>query len=109
MNLGSKMPLLTRSLLIAALAVGAVAVSERPAKADVVVEVAPPAARVEVVGRAPSPHHFWIPGYWNWEGGRHVWMGGRWEMGRPGWGWHRAEWLHERGHWRFAPGYWHRG
>jgi hypothetical protein len=96
-----------RSAVVAGLAFGAVATSEQVARADVVVDVGPPAGRVEVVGRAPSPHHFWIPGYWSWAGGRHLWIGGRWEAARPGYEWRRAAWMHEGGHWRFAPGYWH--
>jgi len=47
------------------------------------VEVVPPPARVEVVP-APRPGYVWAPGYWAWEGGRHVWRGGHWVVVRPG-------------------------
>jgi hypothetical protein len=93
--------------LVAATLFCGIAAGEQTASAQVVV-VAPPRARVEVIGRAPSPHHFWIPGYWGWRGGGHVWVGGRWERVRPGWGWERAHWAHEGRGWRFAPGHWHR-
>ncbi|HEY2511970.1 MAG TPA: hypothetical protein VGI39_13980 [Polyangiaceae bacterium] len=79
---------------------------ERQAAAQIV-EVAPPAVRVEVIPPAP-PQHFWIAGYWGWHGGRHVWMPGRYERVRPGWGYERAHWAHERHGWHLAPGRWHR-
>jgi hypothetical protein len=100
-----------RRLALGAVVVGALVFGvlggERQAAAQVV-EVAPPAVRVEVVPRAPSPHVFWIGGYWGWRGGRHVWVGGRWEHARPGYGWERAHWAHEGHGWRLAPGRWHR-
>ena len=65
----------------------AVAVLSTPAFARVNrnfdVEVAPPPPRVEVVP-APRPGYVWAPGYWAWEGGRHVWRGGHWVVVRPG-------------------------
>jgi hypothetical protein len=94
------------ALLIAGLTCGMVA-SERDASAQVI-EIAPPVARVEVIGRPPSPHHFWAPGYWGWEGGRHVWVGGGWRAERPGWAWSAPRWGRQGRHWRLAPGHWHR-
>jgi hypothetical protein len=109
-NSGGSSPVLrffVRAVVIGGLAMGAVVTAEHTAAAqEVVVAVAPPAERVEVVGRAPSTHHFWMPGYWSWAGGRHVWVGGRWELNRPGWGWQRDTWVHEGRGWRFAPCRW---
>ncbi len=45
---------------------------------------APPVARFEVVGRAPSARHFWAPGYYRWTGARYNWVGGSWTIRRPG-------------------------
>jgi hypothetical protein len=90
----------------ATLGCGVVA-GEHTASAQVIA-VAPPAVRVEVMGRPPSPAHFWIPGYWGWRGTRHVWVGGRWERSRPGWAYSNAHWAHEGHGWRLAPGHWHR-
>lgn len=99
---------LASALVLAGALVGGIVVTERTASAQVVT-VAPPSVRVEVVGRPPSPQHFWIPGYWNWRaGGGHVWVGGRWEHARAGYGWQRARWAREGHGWRFAPGRWHR-
>jgi hypothetical protein len=94
--------------IVTGVAVGSIA-SESTAAAQVVdIQIAPPAPRVEVVGRPPSSRHFWIPGYWAWNGGRHEWVGGRWEVTRAGWGWENPVWVHHDHGWRFAPGHWRR-
>jgi hypothetical protein len=101
--------LIGRLLVPAFIVASGLVASERPAAAaTVVIEAAPPPMRVEVMGRAPSPAHFWIPGYWAWRQGGHVWVGGRWEHARTGYGWERARWVHEGRRWRLAPGRWHR-
>jgi hypothetical protein len=84
-----------------------VALSERPAAAQVV-EIAPPAVRVEAIPAPPAPRYFWVGGYWGWRDGRHCWIDGRWERERPGWAYARPYWARERHNWRFAPGHWHR-
>jgi hypothetical protein len=55
-----------------------------PASAAVIVGVAPPPVRVEVVPRA-RVGYIWTPGYWRWNGHHHVWVGGYWLPARPGW------------------------
>lgn len=97
--------LILSSLVAVTLACG-LALGEGTASAQVVT-VAPPAVRVEVMGRPPSPAHFWIPGYWNYGPHGHYWVGGRWERNRPGYGWSRAHWGREGRGWRFSPGRWH--
>lgn len=71
--------------------------------------VAPPAPRVEVIGAAPYPGYFWIGGYWNWVGHRHVWVPGYWAAPRPGYRWAPHAWRPYGGGWRAYPGRWHRG
>ncbi len=73
-----------------------------------VVAVAPPVARVEVIGVAPSPGYVWMGGYWNWVGRRHVWVEGRWAPGRPGYHWVPHTWVHVNGGWRMNEGHWAR-
>jgi hypothetical protein len=93
----------------------AVAVLSTPAFARVNlhfdVEVAPPPPRVEVVP-APRPGYVWAPGYWAWEGGRHVWRAGHLVVVRSGYYWVPERWVEYRGprgpHWHFEPGHWER-
>lgn len=56
--------------------------------APVMTTEAPPPPQVEVVPVAPGPDYYWMPGYWNWNGGW-VWIGGNWVI-RP---WHGAVWV----------------
>ena len=75
---------------------------------DGVVSAAPPPPRYEVIGVAPHPAWFWIGGYWNWVGNRHVWIGGHWESNRPGYVWSPHRWYRDGPGWRRDPGRWHR-
>jgi hypothetical protein len=61
-----------------------------------VVEAAPP----------PPPGYIWAPGYWYWDGHRHVWRKGHFVRERPGWVWEPPHWVERRGRWVFVPGHW---
>jgi hypothetical protein len=68
---------------------------------------APPAARYEYRGVAPSARHIWAPGYWRWSGREYTWIGGRWDVGRSGYAyvaptWHR----HHAARYEYIPGHW---
>jgi hypothetical protein len=67
---------------------------------------APPAVRVEVQGRAPSARHFWVPGYYRWNGREHVWIGGRWEVRRDGYEYLGPRWERRSTRWEYIPGHW---
>lgn len=67
---------------------------------------APPAARREYYGRAPSARHFWAPGYYRWNGREHVWVGGRWELRRTGYDYMAPRWERRYGRWEYIPGHW---
>jgi hypothetical protein len=67
---------------------------------------APPAARFENPGRAPSARHFWAPGYYRWNGREHVWIGGRWEMRRDGYEYIGPRWERRVGRFEYLPGRW---
>jgi hypothetical protein len=68
--------------------------------------VAPPAARFEVRGVAPSARHFWAPGYYRWNGREHVWVGGRWELRRDGFEFVGPHWVRSAGRFEYIPGRW---
>lgn len=70
------------------------------------VMVLPPGPQVELIGVAPGPGFFWIGGFWNWAGGRHVWNGGHWEQNRQGQRWAPHQWHRDGSGWREAPGRW---
>jgi len=108
-SMGSRSRALVVRLALIVAGAGLVgAIGERPASADeVVVRVAPPRARVEVVPRAPSARHVWAPGYWGWQPHRgHVWYGGHYVLGRPGYVWVPAHWSERGGYWHFVEGHW---
>jgi len=76
------------------------------------IDVPPPPARVEVVP-APRPGYVWAPGYWAWEGRRHVWREGRWIGERHGYHWVPGHWAEHQGprgaRWHFEAGHWEHG
>jgi hypothetical protein len=68
---------------------------------------APPMARVEYRGVAPSARHFWAPGYWRWSGREYAWVGGRWEYNRPGYVYVQPTWhRHHAARYEYVPGHW---
>ena len=72
------------------------------------VQIAPPPIPTVVVP-APRAGFVWAPGYWRWNGRRHVWVDGRWLRERPGYRWMPEHWVSRPGHYRFVPGHWVRG
>lgn len=72
---------------------------------SVVIGVPPP---VTVVETAPAPRvgYVYAPGYWGWDGQRHVWIRGRTIAERPGYTWVADRWEPVGGRYRFVPGYW---
>lgn len=75
---------------------------------EVIVREAPPEPIVEVRPATPFAGAVWIPGYWHWNGYRHVWVGGHWSAPRAGFVWEPHHWVRSPGGWRWAPGHWRR-
>jgi hypothetical protein len=94
-------------ILVAALALGAIGVPIVSEAKTIIVEVAPPPARVEVV---PAPRHgyVWAPGYWRWTGHKYVWVGGSWVHERHGWHYAPHTWVEHDGRWHYEEGGWRR-
>lgn len=68
---------------------------------------APPPPRYEAV----PPHRrgmAWVPGHWEWRGGRHVWIGGHWVQARPGYHYREPRWEERGGRHYMRPGGWDR-
>ena len=75
--------------------------------AELVVEQAPPAPRVEVIPAPPSPNHVWIGGVWSWRDGRHVWLAGHYVVRpHPHAVWVAARWEHRPHGWVWVEGSW---
>ncbi len=96
-------------VLLAAVALSAAMVSlPGTARTFVEIQVAPPAPRVEVVP-APRVGYVWAPGYWRWNGRRHVWINGRWVGERRGFHWEPDGWVQgPNGRWHMRQGRWAR-
>ena len=100
--------LIRRILLCLLVALGGVALPvASKARTAIIVEVAPPPPRVEVVP-APRAGYVWAPGYWGWRGHRHVWFNGYWIRERRGHHWQPHHWVEREGRWHFEEGRWER-
>ena len=104
-----------KSILAATAAVLIGTAAFAPAQADaairteiVVVHKAPPAPRHEAVPAARRGYD-WVPGYWDWNGRRHVWVSGHWERDRPGYAYQRPEWRRDAKGWYLERGGWRHG
>ncbi|NMM36306.1 MAG: hypothetical protein HHJ09_02175 [Glaciimonas sp.] len=75
---------------------------------NIVIGNAPPPVRYEVVP-APRRGYEWAPGYWNWNGRKHIWARGHWERVRAGQYYQRPEWQQDNDGWRLNRGGWQRG
>jgi WXXGXW repeat (2 copies) len=78
-----------------------------PPVQEVVVATPPPTPLEEVQPAAPFEGAVWIPGYWHWNGIRHVWVAGRWSARPAGYGWEGYRWEKRRDRWVHRPGHWH--
>jgi hypothetical protein len=67
---------------------------------------APPAARIEIRGDAPSARHFWAPGYYRYNGREHLWVAGRWELRRDGFDFMAPHWVRRARRFEYIPGRW---
>jgi hypothetical protein len=95
-----------RSMLLSLLLVGGISSGSALAR-TVIIEVAPPPARVEVV---PVLRHgyTWAPGYWGWQRDKHVWVRGHTMRARSGYAWAPDRWNQVDGRHQFQPGRWTR-
>ena len=99
----------TLTSLFTAFLIGTAALAPLQASAQVNINVnigaEPPPPRYE---RVPSPRkgYIWAPGYWNWNGHRHVWTDGHWERARSGYAYQNASWYQDGHGWHLNKGHW---
>jgi hypothetical protein len=97
--------LLSAAIGLAALG-GTLHTSDAQARGHVAVSVrvAPPPPRYERV--VVRPGYVWTPGYWRWNGRRHVWIAGHAVPVRHGYVYRPARWYRSGPAWRFHTGAW---
>ena len=66
----------------------------------------PPPALIVEPPPPPRVGFIWAPGFWDWDGHRHIWRGGHWEGERVGQLYAQPRWVQAPGGWRFVPGHW---
>jgi hypothetical protein len=96
-------------LILASMLAASTAVVALPsvARVDIDVAIAPPAPLVETIPPA-QPGYVWAPGYWGWNGHKHVWNQGRYIRERRGEHWVAHNWEHRGDRWYFRDGHWER-
>ena len=99
---------LSLALLVATGAATTLAPQVAAAQVSVSINVGPPPLRYEAVP-APRRGFVWVPGYWNWEGDRHVWIAGNWVAERHGYIYSQPTWVERGGRWELRRGAWARG
>jgi WXXGXW repeat (2 copies) len=93
--------------LIATGAIGTMAIAPAATAAVVYIQTAPPAPRYEEVPTLRRGY-VWVPGYWNWNGRRHVWVRGYSVRERHGYAYRPHAWVEDNGRWRMQRGGWDR-
>jgi hypothetical protein len=100
----------TRMLLLAAilasplLAVLPTEQANAQARFDIRIGTPPPPPRV--IEARPRAGYVYTPGYWQWNGRRHVWVDGRYVRERRGYRWDESRWDNDGDRYRFHRGGW---
>jgi hypothetical protein len=97
-----------KKILVAAMLAASLGSIAVPASADIVVRIAPPAARMELVPD-PRPGRVWVAGHWGWRNNHHVWVKGTWVRERHGYVYNQPNWTERDGRWHMSQGNWSRG
>lgn len=107
MNNNPRNPMIIKSPLKTLLLATVLAAAAIPASAQVTINigVSPPPVQQEVIPVLP-PTQTWAPGYWAWNGDRHVWVRGRAMNKRDGYRWAPDNWVQTGNGYSRQPGYW---
>ena len=89
----------------------AISAATAQAQINININVGPPPMQFEAIP-VMAPGHTWAPGYWAWNGERHVWVRGRVILERVGYRWAPDRWeqreqvyYRHAGRWEADPGY----
>lgn len=97
-----------RKILLATFVAASFASIATPASAQIVVRVAPPSPRAEVVPE-PRRGYVWVAGHWDWRNRKHQWVKGHWVRERRGYQYSQPAWMERDGRWHMQRGAWRRG
>jgi hypothetical protein len=110
MNVISRRRLIAGTAVAAAVGLAATHVLAQQASIGIVVPVAPPAPRVEVIPEITverRDREYWQPGYWQWNGRAHDWTEGRYVVRpRAGAVWVPGAWERQGDGWVYMDGRW---
>lgn len=93
------------ALLLAACSLPAFAYSPVDVGINVVIGTPPPPPRV-ITPPPPRAGQVWVPGFWGWDGRRHVWVEGHWEAARPGYVYEPPVWVQADNGWQLRERGW---
>jgi hypothetical protein len=79
------------------------------ARVDLDINIGPPAPPPTYVVPPPRDGYVWAPGFYVWDGHRHVWHDGHWEHARRGYHYREDRWEQHGDRWHHVPGGWERG
>jgi hypothetical protein len=94
-----------RYALIIPFALAALASTPAFARAEVIIQQAPPPARMEPLP-APRSGYAWDQGHWRWEGGGYGWVPGHWQQVRRNARWQPGHWVARGPNWYWIEGRW---
>jgi hypothetical protein len=97
-----------RKVILAAMLAASFGSIATPATAAIIVQIAPPSPRAEVVPQ-PRRGYVWVGGYWDWRGNKHHWVKGTWVKERRGYQYNQPAWAERDGRWQLDRGNWRRG
>ena len=97
-----------KKVLLAALLAASFGTIATTASAQIIVRMAPPEPRMEVVPQ-PRRGHVWVAGHWGWRNNHHQWIKGSWIRERRGYHYNQPAWAERDGRWYMERGNWRRG
>jgi len=76
-------------------------------EAGIDVGFGPPELQAEVTVQSPGEGYYWVPGYYDWQGGNYVWVAGSWVRPEhdgdvwvaPRYERHGSRYTYYKGHW----------
>jgi WXXGXW repeat (2 copies) len=94
-----------RNLLLSLIMAASAFAAPAYAQVNFNISIGPPAPQYEVVPTI-QPGYVWAPGYWGWNGDRHIWVRGRSIVQREGYSWAPDRWDQRNNSYYRTAGHW---